>query len=125
MSDQELFTAGDDRLVPQGDAARQAVDSLRCYVYQVTAAALAWLDLGGLGRLFLEVAEDYALVARNVIQAVQVKDTATSGNVTLNTENVQAAISAFLSLKTANPRADVQLDIYANRYSRHFRYIPE
>src|SRR5947199_51659 len=31
--------------MPEGDAARQAVDSLRGYAYQTLAAALAWLDL--------------------------------------------------------------------------------
>ena len=97
MAVEELFTSGSDGLVPQGDAARQAVNSLRGYAYQVTAAALAWLDLDEHGRLFLEVAEDYAIVARNAIKAVQVKDTRASGTVTLNTESVRDAVSAFVS----------------------------
>lgn len=50
---QNIFTAGNNGLVPEGDAARQAIDSLRGYAYQVTAAALAWLDLGTAERLFL------------------------------------------------------------------------
>jgi hypothetical protein len=90
LIDNELFTAGNDGLVPQGDVARQAVDSLRGYVYQVTAAALTWLDLDDYGRLFLEVAEDYAVVAKSSIDAVQVKDTAASGTVTLNMNSVTA-----------------------------------
>lgn len=109
MNDNEFFTAGNDGLVPQGDAARQAVDSLRGYAYQVTAAALAWLDLDERGRLFLEVAEDYAVVARDAIEAVQVKDTEASGTVTLNTGSVQDAVSDFVSLRAANPKAEVQL----------------
>lgn len=109
MDDKTLFTAGNDGLVPQGDAARQAVDSLRGYVYQVMAAALAWLDLDGQGRLFLEVAEDYAVVARNALEAVQVKDTEATGTITLNTRSVQDAVSNFVSLMTSNPSTDVQL----------------
>jgi len=109
MSDRDLFTAGDDGLVPRGDAARQAIDSLRGYAYQVTAAALAWLDIDEQGRLFLEVAEDYAVVARNAIEAVQVKDTEASGTVTLNTGSVRDAVADFVSLRAINPNADVQL----------------
>jgi tetratricopeptide (TPR) repeat protein len=109
MNDKELFTAGNDGGIPQGDTARQAVDSLRGYAYQVMAATLAWLDLGDLNRLFLEVAEDYAVVARNAIEAVQVKDTEASGTVTLNTDSVKDAVSNFVSLRIGNPNADVQL----------------
>ncbi|AXE92674.1 hypothetical protein [Paraburkholderia terricola] len=92
-----------------GDAARQAVDSLRGYAYQVTAAALAWLDLVEGGRLYLEVAEDYAVVVHQAIEAVQVKDTEASGTVTLNTGSVRDAVSDFVSLTAGNPNVDVQL----------------
>ncbi|MGU7772757.1 hypothetical protein ACV229_21605, partial [Burkholderia sp. MR1-5-21] len=109
MNENELFTAGNDGLVPRGDAARQAVDSLRGYAYQVTAAALAWLDLDERGRLFLEVAEDYAVVVHQAFEAVQVKDTEASGTVTLNTESVRDAVSDFVSLVAGNPNVNVQL----------------
>lgn len=109
MNAQNNFTEGNSGLIPEGDAARQAIDSLRGYAYQVTAAALAWLDLDKDGRLFLEVAEDYAVIANRAIEAVQVKDTETSGTVTLNTKSVQQAISDFVSLRTCNPKANVQL----------------
>ncbi|AFT90269.1 hypothetical protein [Paraburkholderia phenoliruptrix] len=109
MSDGTLFTAGNDGLVPEGDAARQAVDALRGYAYQVTASALAWLDLDKDGRLFLEVAEDYAVVAREAIRAVQVRDTEVSGSITLNTAGVREAITSFVSLTHGNPEAEVQL----------------
>jgi hypothetical protein len=105
----ELLSDGNSRQVPQGDAARQAVDSLRGYAYQITAAALAWLDLDERSRLFLEVAEDYAVVAGNAMEAVQVKDTNASGTVTLNTNSVREAISNFVSLTAANPKMEVQL----------------
>lgn len=109
MKKRDIFTSGTDSLVPQGDAARQAIDSLRGYVYQVTAAALAWLDVEGTSKIFLEVAEDYAVVAAGAISAVQVKDTQASGTVTLNTESVRDAISSFVTLTAFNPDADVHL----------------
>lgn len=109
MSGTELFTTGNGGLIPEGDAARQAIDSLRGYAYQVIAAALAWIDIEDRGKLFLEVAEDYAIVARDAFEAVQVKDTEISGAVTLSTESVRGAIATFVSLKARNPNADVQL----------------
>ena len=53
-----IFTPG----APTGDLQRQAIGSLRGYTYQVAASTLAWLDLEEKGRLYLEVAEDYATV---------------------------------------------------------------
>ena len=95
-------------LVPEGDAARQAVDSLRGYAYQVLASALAWVDLGEKDRLYLEVAEDYAVMAQN-LSAVQVKDTAASGSLTLNSSNVRDAIGSFVDLVARNPGVPVAL----------------
>jgi hypothetical protein len=109
MKIQDLFASGTDGLIPQGDAARQAIDALRGYAYQVTVAALAWLDLETTSRIFLEVAEDYAVVANGAIGAVQVKDTHASGSVTLNTESVRDAISNFVRLTACNSGADVHL----------------
>jgi hypothetical protein len=95
-------------LVPEGDAARQAVDSLRGYAYQVLASALAWVDLGERDRLYLEVAEDYAVVTQN-LSAVQVKDTAASGSVTLNSSNIREAIGSFVDLVARNSGTPVEL----------------
>ncbi|WP_298242044.1 hypothetical protein [uncultured Bradyrhizobium sp.] len=92
-----------------GDTARQAVASLRGYAYQIAVAALAWIDLDASAALYLEVAEDYATVAGDALKAVQVKDTAASGSVTLNTGAVRDAIAAFVDLKSKNPSLDVQL----------------
>jgi hypothetical protein len=94
---------------PAGDVERQAVASLRGYAYQVAAAALAWLDLDDRGKVYLEVAEDYATVAQRSLDAVQVKDTAESGSVTLNTEAVREAINAFVTLAASNKDRHVQL----------------
>jgi len=102
-----------------GDVERQAVASLRGYAYQVAAAALAWLDLDNNGKVYLEVAEDYATVAQHSLDAVQVKDTAESGSVTLNTEAVREAINAFVTLAASNKDRHVQL-----RYSPLHRSEP-
>ena len=106
----DLFTSGLGRETdPKGDAARQAVNALRGFEYQVVAAALAWLDLEENGRLYLEVAEDYATIAEQAIQAVQVKDTKASGSVTLNSKDIKSAIESFVNLVENNPEYVVHL----------------
>jgi hypothetical protein len=94
---------------PIGDVERQAVASLRGYAYQVAAAALAWLDVDENGRIYLEVAEDYATVAQKSLDATQVKDTAGSGPVTLNNKAVRDAVDAFVRLTANNKDRRVQL----------------
>ena len=83
--------------------ARNAVAALRGYAYQTLAAALAWLDIPEHSKLCLEVTEDYAIVARDAIEAVQVKDTAGSGSVTLHSESVRNAIDRFVARQAATP----------------------
>ncbi|TXN40810.1 ATP-binding protein [Methylobacterium sp. WL30] len=108
MKKQNFFTPGNlSDLVPQGDAERQAVDSLRGYAYQVLASAVAWIDIGENSQIFLEVAEDYAVVAEQVLNGVQVKDTAASGSVTLNTATIRDAVASFVDLVKRNPSATV------------------
>lgn len=109
MNTVDIFNPGaNPDIAPKGDPKRQAVDSLRGYAYQVIAAALAWLDIGENGRLFLEVAEDYAILAEQALNAVQVKDTKGSGSITLNSENIRDAIIAFVDLLGRNP--GIQID---------------
>jgi Cdc6-like AAA superfamily ATPase len=112
MDKEQIFTTGGDGLIPQADTARQAVDSLRGYAYQVTAAALAWLDVSEQARIFLEVAEDYATMAGNVLKAVQVKDTRASTTVTLNTKSIRDAIANFVRLTLENPAVEVYLEYF-------------
>jgi hypothetical protein len=45
----------------KGDKAREAIDALKGYVYQIYQSALAWIELGPEEFLFLEVAEDYEI----------------------------------------------------------------
>ncbi|MEW6437414.1 MAG: hypothetical protein AB1508_09660 [Pseudomonadota bacterium] len=115
MSSSQPFNAGlDVDLVPEADAARQAVSSLRGYVYQVLAAALAWLDIADNGRIFLEVAEDYAIIANGALTAVQVKDTEASGTVTLNSASVRDAVAAFVDLVTRNPELQIEFRYFTS-----------
>ena len=110
MISRSPFTAGNtDDAAPEGDTARQAVASLRGYAYQVLASALAWVDISDTEHVYLEVAEDYALATRECLDAVQVKDTAASGSITLNSGNVHDAIAAFVDLVARNPNATVSL----------------
>lgn len=95
--------------LPQGDPARQAMASLRGYLYQAVAAALAWTRLEPQGLLLLEVAEDYSTLINQQLTGVQVKDTAASGRITLNSEDVQDAIASFIDLVQRNPGRKVEL----------------
>jgi hypothetical protein len=104
-----LFTPGPSLQVPEGDPERQAVASLRGYTYQTASSAVAWLDLNPADRLYLEVAEDYAIVAAEALRAVQVKDTAGSGSATLNVTGVRSAIAAYVDLVDRNPGRAVSL----------------
>lgn len=90
-----------------GDKAREAIDSLSGYVYQIYQSALAWIDLEPEEYLFMEVAEDYAVVATNALKAVQVKET--GHNVTINSEDIIASIDSFVELRLKNPKLQVRL----------------
>ncbi|HYG25420.1 MAG TPA: hypothetical protein VD906_00780, partial [Caulobacteraceae bacterium] len=88
-----------------GDVARQAVDALGGYVYQALQALLAWLELPSQGLLFLEVAEDYAIVAEDALRGVQVKRTIRP--VTLRSRSALDTLEALWRMRAANPDHDV------------------
>ncbi len=109
MNDNKYFNAGDSHeFFPRVDKAHQAVHALRGYTYQCLAAALAWIDISQEGKLYLEVAEDYAIVAKDALQLTQVKDTKQSGTVTLNSTGIRKAIRAFVKLVEMNPGIDIE-----------------
>ena len=87
---------------------RQAISSLKGYIYQIYQSLAAWLDLKENEILFLEVAEDYAVLADNALTAVQVKDTAVSRSVTLNSPSIRLAIQSFWNFQIDNPNKTVQ-----------------
>ena len=92
---------------PLGDSSREAIDSLRGYVYQIYQSALAWTELEEDELLYLEVAEDFAIIAEGALEAVQVKETARS--VTINSENIISTIDSFVDLQAKNPNLKVTL----------------
>lgn len=59
--------------------------------------------------LVLEVAEDYAILAKNAMTSVQVKETAKSVSITLQSPAAQRALTAFWNFKGANPGKKVDL----------------
>lgn len=101
--------------VPEADIARQAVASIRGYVYQLHQSAAAWINLKEGDLLHLEVAEDFSQILREpgrldeVLRATQVKDTRESGAVTLNSVDLLEAIKALFRLQTSNPGREVRL----------------
>ncbi|MEJ1376498.1 MAG: hypothetical protein RPU32_00755 [Candidatus Sedimenticola sp. (ex Thyasira tokunagai)] len=92
---------------PSGDPAREAIDSLRGYLYQIYQSALAWTEIKEGESLFLEVAEDFAVAATNALEAIQVKETA--GRVTVNSDDIVASIDSFIELQEKNPSLNVSL----------------
>lgn len=90
-----------------GSTARQAIDALRGYRYQLVRSALAWLRLPRDGVLYLEVAEDYAQIIGASLTATQVK--ATAAPITSNSVAVRQAIDEFFDLLALNPNLAVSL----------------
>lgn len=94
---------------PQADPKRQAGSALRGYAYQIWITALAWIRLQPSQKLYLEVAEDFALQSTGSLEAIQVKHSATSRKVTLNDRDVKNAIVSFVDLQQRNTLCDVYL----------------
>lgn len=87
--------------------AREAVESLGGYAYQLYQSAIAWALLKHDQTLILEVAEDYAVCAKQAVEAVQVKRTKTT--ITSNTESICQAVDSLLQLASDNPKKIITL----------------
>jgi ABC-type dipeptide/oligopeptide/nickel transport system ATPase subunit len=107
ISDMDVKQLPAPDLIPSGDPAREAIDALRGYVYQIYQSALAWTELKSNEFLFLEVAEDFAIVASTALEAVQVKET--NALVTINSDDIIASIDSFVELQKKNPTLNVSL----------------
>lgn len=90
------------------DPAREAVDSMRGYSYQILCSIDAWLDLSDGQILFLEGAEDLDRIDQNGAAVEQVKETKRSGNITLKSGNAIAAISNYWTHLERNPGTAIQ-----------------
>ena len=86
-------------------AARQAVNAIGGYAYQLYQTVSAWIELEANELLFVEVAEDFAIAAQERLEGVQVRRTA--GSITLRTNYVIETINNFWTLKEKNPRQRV------------------
>lgn len=95
------------RLNIAGDEARQAIDALRGYAYQIYASATAWLQITDDEILHLEIAEDFATSSDTELIATQTK--ATKKSLTINDDGVIAAIEAFFFLSKCNPARAVTI----------------
>lgn len=94
--------------IPDDQFGRQAVDSLRGYVYQIYQSLASWIGIKEDEVLLLEVAEDFAVLAEGALTATQVKDTGAS--VTLRTKSISDTIKAFWDFQEANPDKNVYLN---------------
>ncbi len=83
-----------------GDTARQAMDSMAGYDYQILRTVEAWLQLGVDGKIYIECAEDYDVMSPGGAVANQVKNS--PANITLNSEDVREAIRNFWGLVERN-----------------------
>ncbi|OHB60302.1 MAG: hypothetical protein A2Y12_04315 [Planctomycetes bacterium GWF2_42_9] len=95
--------------VPDKDVERQAVNALRGYIYQVYETLNTWLTLKQDEVLAIEVAEDFAVIAKDALNAVQVKDTAQSGSVTLRTPSAKDTICSLWRWQQAHPNKQVRI----------------
>lgn len=93
--------------VPDEQRARQATASLAGYVYQTVRTASIWSRLDDDARLLVEVAEDYATLARGILTMAQVKNEA--GSVTLRSDGVRKALASLVAFRAANAGIVVRL----------------
>ncbi len=100
---------------PQADPTGQAVSALQGYAYQIWVTALAWTRLKPSERIYLEVAEDFALLAEGKIEATQVKHSTTSRTVTLNDRDIKTTIVSFINLQQRNPSDDVYVRFFTTK----------
>ena len=101
--------------VPPEEEARQAIDSLRGYAYQIYQSLLAWLRLKSDEVLFLEVAEDYATVLDGDINATQVKHS--SDAITLRSPSVHQAMHSLLRFQAENKQKTVSVSFLSTQNS--------
>jgi hypothetical protein len=95
-----------------GDPARQAVDSLKGYAYQVWQSLYRWLTLREDEILYLEGAEDLDILGPRRAETIQVKERRGSGSVTLQSEDILKAIAHFWELQARH--SDLTI---------HFRFL--
>ena len=81
----------------RSDPRRQAVSSLKGYVYQIWHSVYRWITLGKDDVLYLEGAEDLDVLGPEKAEAIQVKNTKRSGSVTLSFPNMRKPMTSWSS----------------------------
>jgi tetratricopeptide (TPR) repeat protein len=98
--------SGSDADIPiqplSGNPKREAADSGRGLIYQYWQTIWRWVWLKPDEVLFIEKAEDFDVIAGTIAETAQIKDTAGSGTVTLNSKDVLESIANFLEIKEKN-----------------------
>jgi len=94
--------------VPDGQRARQAVASLGGHLFQATRAATEWVQLPDGATLLIEVAEDYAVLARGALAMTQTKQEY-SASATLRSDGVRKSLAGLVAFQESNPGIRVSL----------------
>lgn len=94
--------------MPEADRQRQAVASIRGYIYQIYSSALAWAALAEDEVLLLEVADDFAVVTTDALSLTQIKDAPAGSATTLRTPGVIATINSFWRMRVGNRAKQVK-----------------
>jgi tetratricopeptide (TPR) repeat protein len=93
------------------DKRRQAVASLRGYVYQIWETVYKWINLKEDEVIFLEGAEDFDILGPKKAETIQVKHTTGSKSLTLRSKEVIEAISNFWEHQKKNPKNKIELHL--------------
>jgi tetratricopeptide (TPR) repeat protein len=104
-----------------GNPKREAADSGRGFIYQYWQTIWRWIRLEANEALFIEKAEDFDVVADEKAEVTEVKDTAKSGKVTLNSRNVLDAICNFWEIKLKNPEFQIDFAFLTTSERGHER----
>jgi len=101
-----LSSAAPQEQIPPlaGDPARQAIDSILGYDYQIVRTVEAWLQLRPDEKIYIECAEDYDVVGPAGAVATQIKNSPST--ITLNSEDVRDAVRNFWSHRERNAKRE-------------------
>jgi hypothetical protein len=102
-----------------GNPKREAADSGRGFIYQYWQTIWRWIRLEANEVLFIEKAEDFDVVTKEKAEVTEVKDTAKSGKVTLNSRNLLDAICNFWEIKLKNPEFQIDFALLTTSERGH------
>ncbi len=113
MTEKEILNIKNIEL-PDDEGKRQAIASIKGYMYQIHQAVSEWIDLNDNEELYLEISEDQAkyikdiVTQQEILTATQIKDTVGSGSITLNSTEVKNCIQKLFDYKQKNPDKNIR-----------------